>query len=247
MRKLDPNPSETSVMKNLQEIKRRIDATCIKSGRARELVSLLVVTKTIPVEQIAQVVAGGHSYFGENYVKEGGKKLEVLTQGKENTGIVFDLIGHLQRNKVRDAVGVFKRIQSVDRLELAQSISKIAGEKNLVQRVLLQVNISGEESKSGVFPEDAEALLGEMLLLPGIMVEGLMSIGSFFPTDASENIRRREFSLMLNLRDELEKKLGYQLPEISMGMSNDFELAIEEGATIVRVGTAIFGERESSQ
>ncbi len=225
----------------LQFVHDRIHAACFRIGREPNSVRLIAVTKTFPVGVMREALAAGQFLFGENYVQEAQRKVAAL--GELVPEFELHLIGPLQRNKVKHAVGLFSMIQTVDRVELAQEIQKVAEGRGIVQSVLMQVNISGEESKSGVLPGHAASLAKEILSMPNLRLQGLMSIGSFVEEDATDGVRRREFKMMSVLRDELEVELKVELPELSMGMSHDFELAVEEGATLVRVGSLIFGER----
>jgi hypothetical protein len=185
-----------------------------------------------------EAVDAGQTVFGESYVQEAASKFAEL-QGHAR----LDLIGHLQRNKARQAVGCFSLIHSVDSLPLARKLSSAALGLKLVQDILIQVNISGETQKSGVLPRDAEELCHGILGLEGVQLKGLMIIGQWMPEGVNEDVRRAEFRKTRELRDRLAQSTGLTLKELSMGMSGDFELAIEEGATLVRVGTALFGPR----
>lgn len=227
------------VSQRLKDIHSRIETACNKAGREPGSVRLLAVTKTVAIDVLAAALEAGQHLLGENYVQEAVKKAAELSA----LNPAFHLIGHLQRNKVKQAVGLFELIHTVDRLELAAEISKVAAARGIEQRVLIQVNISAEESKSGIAAEAAAGLAAQIARLPAIKLCGLMCIGSYVEPDAPEQDRRREFIAMRNLRGEIEQTIGVTIPELSMGMSHDFEPAIEEGATIVRVGSAIFGER----
>ena len=230
------------IKEQLQIVNDRIQAACLRVGREPSAVKLIAVTKTFPVDVIREGLACGQVLFGENYVQEAQGKVSEL--GETAKGIELHLIGPLQRNKVKAAVGLFSLIHTVDRIELAREIQKVAEGRGVRQPVLMQINISGEESKSGVSAEEAAELGREILGMPNLSLRGLMSIGSFVPESATEEARRREFRMLSVLRDKLEGELKVKLPELSMGMSHDFELAVEEGATLVRVGSLIFGERE---
>ncbi len=223
-------------------MKNRIEEAALKSGRAPESVRLVAVTKTVPVEKIRQAKEAGAVIFGENRVQEALEKIDRLG----NDGIHWHFIGHLQKNKVKHVVGRFDLIHSVDSVDLARMIHTKSVEQGRVTPVLIQVNISGEASKSGVAPEALEALLQAASELKGIRVEGLMTIPPFDPDPEKS---RSFFSALRQLRDKIAKSgiEGISLDELSMGMSHDFTVAIEEGATLVRVGTAIFGERISAK
>ena len=181
--------------------------------------------------------------FAENYGQEARSKYSARL-AKDGAALELHFIGHLQRNKAKDAIGLFELIHTVDRLELARALDAAAANAAKTQRVLMQVNVSLEESKSGAAPVDAENLAAEISRLPNLRLEGLMCIGSYIPSDAPEDERRREFRTLRAMRDTIGQQTGLDLPHLSMGMSHDFEAAIEEGATFVRLGTAFFGERQ---
>lgn len=222
----------SSIQNNLNSVRKRILSACQKAGRNPSEIKLLAVSKKFPASIVQQAVDAGHLYFGENYVQEAKDKIAEL-----DPKLTFDLIGPLQRNKAKLAVGLFDCIQSVDRIELAEEISKQAVKKKLTQKILIQVNISNEETKSGVLPDDLKELVERVGNLPSISLEGLMAIGRYY--DVEDERCRKQCRDLRELRDSLPVDLS----ELSMGMSHDFEVAIEEGATIVRVGSAIFGER----
>lgn len=219
-------------------MKAAVEAAASRSGRPADSVRLIAVSKTKPVEMLSELIVAGHYTFGENYVQEAAAKREEL-----GSGVELHLIGHLQRNKARQAVKIFDCIQSVDSLRLAEEISKEAAKIGRRMRVLVQVNVSAEDSKSGVAQDQTLELCRSVMALDGLDVKGLMSIGSYIPEDAPDEVRRAEFRLMSKLLSDLNRGLGISLTELSMGMSHDFEIAIEEGATMVRVGSLIFGER----
>ena len=225
---------------NLAAVKERMAQAARKSGRDPQDVQLVAVSKTVPVERIAEAGGVNGCVFGENKVQEARGKIETL--GTKDYRWHF--IGHLQRNKVKYIPGLFELIHSVDNSELAEEIHSHSLKHDLVTPVLIQVNVSGETSKSGVLPNDLEELLGMVTHLNGISVRGLMTIPPFDP-DPEQS--RRHFARLRKLRDRMQKVNieNIVMDELSMGMSNDFEVAIEEGATWVRVGTAIFGERDA--
>ncbi len=229
---------------NLLKIKNKIAEAAKTAGRKPEEIKLIAVSKTMGLEKVKEAIAASQFVFGENYLQEAKAKILQLREENIDQEIEFHFIGHLQRNKAKDAVGLFSMIQTVDTTELALEINKQAQKKGLIQKVLMQINISGEESKSGLLPEQAEELAQKILGLENLSWQGLMSIGHFYQEDLAEEQRRQEFKAMRELRDSLEKKLSRPLPELSMGMSHDFDLAIAEGSTMIRVGTAIFGERK---
>jgi len=221
---------------NLNSIRLRIAAACQRAGRAEDSVTLLAVSKSHPPETIRAAVDAGQIHFGENKIQEAKAKIP-LAPGKAR----WQFIGHLQSNKVRDAVELFEMIQGVDSLAIAREISKRAEQAAKNVSILLEVNVAGEASKFGYKPEQMLADLLELNALPRIEIHGLMAIPPFSPLAEKS---RPYFKRLRELKTQAEAVLGAPLPHLSMGMSGDFEVAIEEGATIVRVGTALFGERQ---
>ena len=219
----------------IKSILTRMEQAKAEVGRIDEVL-LLAVSKKVSLERMKEALNAGIHAFGESYVQEALKKMDFL-----GDRVRFDLVGPLQSNKVKHVVGRFHLIHSVDRINIAQEISKIAVRKEVVQSILLQVNISNETTKSGCSVSGLSDLCGAVLGLPNLMVEGLMMIGS--PPEVGKDLQREEFRRLRNLKAELEEKFGITLPQLSMGMSDDFELAIAEGATIVRIGSGIFGDR----
>jgi pyridoxal phosphate enzyme (YggS family) len=213
---------------NLAEVETRVAAACERSGRRREDVLLVAVTKTFPATDVEAAIAAGVTNVGENKVQESRDKKPLVTASAR-----WHLIGHLQSNKAKDAVRLFDVIQTVDSLDLAQRISRIAEAERKTQDVLLQVNIGREEQKSGAAPESVATLARDVAALPSLRVAGVMAIP---PTGEAEEMRPY-FRELKSLRDQLG------LEHVSMGMTDDFEVAIEEGSTIVRIGRAIFGSR----
>ena len=226
------------IAENLNSIQQRIAAACTRAGRDAVSVKLLAVSKTHPPESIRALVECGQLLFGENKIQEAKAKIP-LCPGKAR----WQFIGHLQSNKVRDAVELFEMIQGVDSLSIAKEISKRAEQAAKTMPILLEVNVAGEASKFGYAPERLLAELTELNALPRIEIHGLMAIPPYAPVAEKA---RPYFQRLRELRGECEKILGAPLPELSMGMSGDFEVAIEEGSTLVRVGTALFGARVSS-
>jgi PLP dependent protein len=224
---------------NLENIRQRIKAACDRSDREPDSVTLLAVTKTQPPEIVSAAAELGLLVFGENKVQEAKAKIP-LSPGK----LRWHFIGHLQSNKCRDAVQLFQMIQSVDSLPLAREINKRADEAAKSVPVLLEVNLAGEASKFGYKPETLLAELKEMNLLPRIEIQGLMTVPPWSPE--AEN-SRVHFRRLRELKTECEQILGAPLPHLSMGMSGDFEVAIEEGATMIRIGTALFGQRAKTK
>lgn len=226
------------IAENLEFIKNRMVEAAKKAGRDPESIRLVVVTKGVPVEKIMQARDAGAVLFGENRVQEALEKIDRMG------GIHWHFIGHLQKNKVKFVVGQFEWVHSVDSVSLAEGIHKISLERNRVTRILIQVNISGEVSKFGMAPEKLEETLRAVSKFDGIRVGGLMAIPPFDPDPEKS---RKYFIWLRQLRDQCAG-LGLDnisLDELSMGMSNDYSVAIEEGATMVRVGTAIFGSRSA--
>lgn len=207
-----------------------------RSGRVPGAVSLIAVVKTLPPETVAAAVEAGLLDLGENRVQEA----EVHQQAVARTAARWHMIGHLQGNKAGKAVERFDLVHGVDDVELAGALARRARAAGRVLPVLLEVNVSGEASKFGVAPERLPELLERTAAIEGIEVRGLMTVGA--PVERSADARPG-FAKLRTLREEGERRLGRALPELSMGMSGDYEVAVEEGATLVRVGTALFGER----
>ncbi|MFM8981910.1 MAG: YggS family pyridoxal phosphate-dependent enzyme [Spartobacteria bacterium] len=220
---------------NLAAILSRIDAVAGKHGRKPGEVRLVAVSKTNPAEAIREVFEAGQRAFGESRVQEALPKLDALPPEIE-----WHFIGHLQTNKIRKVVGRFALFHGVDNQNLAQQMSRIAGELGVTANVLLEVNVSGEESKFGFDPKTLPAALEALLPLPYLRIQGLMTMA---PYSEDHESARPYFAKLRELRDRLAVETGNPLRELSMGMSGDFEQGIAEGATIVRVGSAIFGER----
>ena len=230
---------EIQLLENLKEIYRKMAHAAMRAGREPSKVRLIAVTKTVDIDLIRKAVDLGQREFGENRVQEAQKKIRSDKLSVKTEGIHWHLIGHLQKNKVKAAVGLFDLIHSVDSLELAEEIDFQAAKIGKKQRILIQVKLSEEETKHGVPENDLFDLVRKTAALGNLKLEGLMTLPPFF--DEPER-SRPYFRRLSELRKEAEGK-GFRLPELSMGMSNDFEVAIGEGATMVRVGTAIFGER----
>ncbi len=228
-----------SIAENLAAVQERMRSACDRAGRPHGSVALMAVTKTQPPEAVAEAAAIGLTLFGENKVQEAKAKIP-LCPGR----LRWHMIGHLQSNKCKDAVALFDMIQSVDSLALAQEIDKRAGQHGKTIPILLEVNIVGEASKFGYKPEQLLADLEAINALPRIEVHGLMAIPPWSPLPERS---RAAFRKLRELKSACEERLGAPLPHLSMGMSGDFEVAIEEGSTIVRVGTAIFGERPNKE
>jgi hypothetical protein len=223
---------------NLKTVRQRIEAACGRAGRDPGSVTLIAVTKSQPPEVVCAAAEQGLTLFGENKVQEAKAKIP-RCPGR----LRWHMIGHLQTNKCRDAIGLFEMVQSVDSLHLAEELNKRAEQAARRLMVLLEVNAVGEASKFGYRPEQLLADLARINALPRLEVHGLMTVPPWTPEP--EKIRP-VFRQMRELKERCEQVLGAPLPHLSMGMTGDFEVAIEEGATMVRVGTALFGERRKA-
>lgn len=225
-----------SIAQRLAEVREQLGTAAAQAGRSLGEIELLAVSKTHPADLVAEAVEAGQKSLGENRVQEALEKKPLLS-----SDIAWHLIGPLQRNKIRKVVGKFACLQGVDSLKLAQSIARVAEEEGLRQSILLQVKIGGEESKNGFKPEslveEIEALVG----LGSLQIDGLMTIP---PPVPHPNEARAYFCAARELRDQLSSVSGLPLIELSMGMSGDFQAAIAEGSTMVRIGSAIFGKRD---
>jgi len=223
----------------LQTVKNRIQTAARACGRNPVTIRLVVVSKTVPTERVRQAIQAGATILGENYIQEARTKFNDLA----TTPVSWHFIGHLQSNKAKYAVRLFDLIHSVDTLKLARELDKQSRKINKIQEILIQVNISEEASKSGVNVKDTLTLLKDISRLENLSVKGLMTMPPYF--NAPEKVRPY-FTALRNLRDRLEQQglLNVGLNELSMGMTGDFEVAIQEGATLVRIGTAIFGDRQ---
>jgi PLP dependent protein len=226
----------------LAHVRARIDAACRRAGRDPAAVTLVAVSKTFPVAAIREAVAAGVTTFGESRIQEALPKISALA---DVPGLAWHLVGHLQRNKAVKAVGPFALIHSVDTLALAERLDRLAAERGLVQEVLVEVNVAGEATKHGVAPEDAAALVGAAAALAHLRVRGLMGMA---PYAADPEAARPHFRRLAALLREIAQNApgGVTMDTLSMGMSDDFEVAIEEGATLVRIGTRLFGGRETT-
>ena len=228
------------VAANVHRVRERIDAAALRAGRAPGEVALVAASKTKPAAMIEAAIGAGVRMVGENYVQETRAKRALVRTSAE-----WHLIGHLQRNKARAAVALFDVIQTLDDLALAAALDRLGAERGAPVRVLVEVNTGGEASKRGLAPADLPAFLEALAPVEHLRVEGLMTI----PPAAGDDEARGHFRRLRRLRDELAGTVpaNVVLRELSMGMTDDFEIAVEEGATIVRVGRAIFGERAAVQ
>jgi PLP dependent protein len=229
----------SSIAENLDRVREQIVSAAVKVGRSADEIDLVAITKTHPAEKVREAIEAGQSLFGESRVQEARVKVPELP-----SNLRWHFVGHLQKNKVRQALPLFEMIHSIDSLSLAQDVDRIAEEEGLYPRVLLEVNVAGEGSKFGFAPDQLREHLEALLALPRLTIEGLMCIPPI--ADESE-VSRKYFVQLREIRDSLEREFGLKLPQLSMGMTNDFSVAVEEGATLVRVGTAIFGERQSGK
>jgi PLP dependent protein len=225
------------IAENLARVREAISESEQEAGRPDGSVQLVAVTKTHPVDVIQEAVEAGHLMFGENRVQEARAKIPELP-----ARVQWHLIGHLQSNKVRVALPLFQLIHGVDSVDLLADIDRVAAELGLFPRVLLQVNVAGEASKFGFPPAKLMQEIDTIAQFKRASIEGLMTIP---PLAANPENSRRYFAALRELRDRLAGESGFSLPELSMGMSGDFRVAIAEGATMVRIGTAIFGERRT--
>ncbi len=242
---MDQNDKEQieTLRKNWIEIKENVNRKAAECGREPSEITVVAVSKTHPVEMIINGMEAGIDVFGENYAQELRDKHKYLLENDLKQPR-WHYIGHLQTNKVKYLAPFVEMIHSVDSVKLAEAVSKQAERFGREIAILLQVNTSGEESKSGCRPEEIIAIAKEVIEIPHLNVQGLMTIGSFSP---DESIVRGEFKMLSRLLGEVNRELGLNLKHLSMGMSGDYLLAVEEGATFVRVGTNIFGERDYSK
>lgn len=225
------------IVDNIKEVQDNITEACLRSGRNPEDVTLIAVSKTKPVPMLQEAYDAGARYFGENKVQEICEKYDQLPDD-----IHWQMIGHLQRNKVKQVIGKAELIHSVDSIRLAEEINKEAEKKGIIANILIEVNMAKEESKFGLMPEEVMDFIHEIVRLKNINVRGLMTIAPFVD-DPEEN--RIHFANLRKLSVDIgkEKVDNVSMSVLSMGMSNDYVVAVEEGATMVRVGTKIFGER----
>jgi hypothetical protein len=224
---------ETAI--RLAQVRKRMADAARKSGRTAEQIELVAVSKTHAAEKVQEAIEAGQLLFGESRVQEARAKIPLLP-----SRLRWHFIGHLQKNKIRHALPLFELFHGIDSLALAQEMERIAEEEGIRPRVLLEVNVAGEASKHGFSPEALRRDLEAALSLGRLTIEGLMTLPPLAPEAEAS---RQYFIALRKLRDQLEAEFEVRLPQLSMGMSGDFPIAIEEGATLVRVGTAIFGER----
>jgi pyridoxal phosphate enzyme (YggS family) len=228
----------SSIAAKLQAVEERIEAAVLAAGRPAGSVALVAVSKTFPPEAVREAAQAGQRDFGENYAQEGVEKIRELRP----LGLIWHYIGPIQSNKTRAIAEHFDWVHSIDRAKIAARLSEARGLELPELQVCIQVNVSGEASKSGVGPEEVAALAGQVAGLSRVKLRGLMAVPE--PT-SDEALQRRRFAQLRELRDRLNRE-GFAMDTLSMGMSADLEAAIAEGATLVRVGTAIFGERTAT-
>ena len=223
----------------LEQVRQRIRQAAESSNRDADSVRLVAVSKTVAADTVREAIEAGVTILGENYVQEARDKFKALVQYPVN----WHFIGHLQSNKAKYAVRLFDLIHSVDSLKLARELDKQAAKVDKTQQILVQVNISAEDTKSGISADEAPRLIAEIGRLKNIAVKGLMTMPPYFYQPQKV---QPFFAALRNLRDQMREQSlpDVSLDELSMGMTGDFEVAIKEGATLVRIGTAIFGERQ---
>ena len=223
------------IPENLEQVRSQIADAAKKSRRSLDDIVLVAISKTHEAEKVRAALDAGQEIFGESRVQEARAKIPLLPSTAR-----WHFVGRLQKNKVRHALPLFELFHSVDSIELARDMNRIAAEEGLHPRILLEVNVAGEGSKIGFAPGDLRAGMETLLAFPRLTIEGLMTIPPLAPEAETS---RQHFVALRELRDQFETECGAKLPQLSMGMSGDFLVAIEEGATLVRVGTAIFGKR----
>ena len=225
----------------LVEVNANIAAACAKAGRRPEDVEVIAVTKTHGPEVVQEAWNAGLRIVGENKVQEAAWKQPLSVSGPD-----WHLIGHLQKNKVRPALALFSTFHSVDSVALVERIQRVAEEVGAYPKILLEVNMSGERSKDGMRPDDVPAAVEAALNCPNLTLEGFMTMAPFTPAEKIEETRP-VFAGLRELRDAMEVEFGASFPRLSMGMTNDYAVAVEEGATWVRLGTVLFGERPKAK
>ena len=231
---MSARPSD-DIPSNLERVRSQIADAAKKSGRSLDDIELVAISKTHEAEKVRVALDAGQRLFGESRVQEARAKIPLLPSGAH-----WHFVGRLQKNKIRHALPLFELFHSVDSIDLAREMNRVADEEGLHPRALLEVNLAGEGSKIGFAPDSLRAGMETLLELRRLSVEGLMTIPPLAPEAEAS---RKYFSALRDLRDEIGTEFRAVLPQLSMGMSGDFAVAIEEGATLVRVGTAIFGER----
>jgi pyridoxal phosphate enzyme (YggS family) len=228
------------ISENLTQVKQRIAEAALRTGRNPEEITLVTVTKGFPVSRVVEAIEAGADVLGENRAKEAAEKYETLGREVEGRGISWHIIGTLQTNKVKYVIGFADLIHSVDRPALAAEIDKRAKAAGKIQPVLIEVNVSGESAKAGATPAELPGLIDEALGLSSIEVKGLMTMA---PAAVDPELARPHFKRLKELFEMERSRLSESFSILSMGMTGDFEVAVEEGATLVRIGRAIMGER----
>ena len=228
------------LMENIKNVYRKISSASIRSGRSPFDVKLIAVTKTVPVKKVQEAIDLGLRIFGENRVQEAQEKILHFGAHCQECQFEWHLIGHLQRNKAKTAVELFDLIHTVDSIKLAEAVNNYAVKEGKTQRILIQVKLSREETKHGIKKGELIALVSAVSEMSNLKLEGLMTMPPFFDNPQKT---RPYFKELSELRNEVVLKTASRMPELSMGMTNDYEEAILEGATMVRIGTAIFGAR----
>ncbi len=234
------NAGAALIARNLAQVRDRIAEAARRSGRSPERITLIGVCKTISAAHVQEAVEAGLADLGENRVQEAEEKIPQVRPGP--SGITWHLVGHLQGNKARKAVALFAWVHSVDTAELALRLDRLAAEAGRKLDVLVEINLAGEATKQGLHPARLGPVLEALASLENLRVAGLMAVPPILPEGTPAAASRPHFRRLAALRDSWRAR-GYDLPALSMGMSDDFEVAVEEGATHVRVGRAIFGER----
>ncbi|MDZ4767809.1 MAG: YggS family pyridoxal phosphate-dependent enzyme [Chloroflexota bacterium] len=238
-----------TIADNIARVRDQIAAACARAGRSPDQVTLIAVSKTHPADDLMAAAAAGVQHFGENRVEESSIKIPQV-QARLDAPVTWHMIGHVQSRKAKEVVPLFDTVHSIDTLRLAEKLARAALDADKTLAAFVEINVSGEASKSGVaaynWQDDAEVraalieTLGAIVALPGLQVRGLMTMA---PLTDDVEAARPVFASLAALRDWIAERIGVSLPELSMGMSDDFPVAIEQGATLVRVGRAIFGER----
>jgi PLP dependent protein len=223
------------IAENLERVREQITRAAAKVGRGADETKLVAITKTHPAEKVREAIEAGQTLFGESRVQEARAKIPEIP-----SNVRWHFVGHLQKNKIRHALPLFELFHGVDSLVLAQEMNRIAADEGMHPRVLVEVNVAGEGSKFGFSPDKLREQMEELLALQRLSILGLMIIP---PLADKAEASRKYFVQLRELRDRLQKEFHVDLPQLSMGMTQDFSIAVEEGATLVRVGTAIFGER----
>ncbi len=226
-----------SIVENLKRVREQIAQAAAKVSRALDEIELVAITKTHPAEKVRETIEAGQTLFGESRVQEARAKIPELP-----SNVRWHFVGHLQKNKIRHALPLFELFHGVDSLALAEEMNRIAADEGMHPRVLLEANVAGEGSKFGFSPDKLREQMEQLLALQRLSILGLMTIP---PLADKPKASRRHFVQLRELRDRLQTEFHVHLPQLSMGMTQDFPIAVEEGATLVRVGTAIFGERRA--